>query len=186
MQSITKTWLLYTWNDNKMPMGHIAHLRKIFIFSISFYKLATNSPCRRAWLFILNRNLNFLYPRMLYAKFGWNWPCSSGEICFLSILHTSLSFLLLSPLEEGCGPLFVKIWIPSTQGCYVSNLVVIGQVVLKRGFLNIFNIILLCRIKLPFEKCVALHINKLESPPLKDVLCQVWLKLTKLFWIRRF
>ena len=94
--------------------------------------------------------------------------------------------LLLSPLEEGCGPLFVKIWIQSTQGCFVSNLVVIGQVVFKRGFLNIFNIILLFHFTLPFEKAVALHLNKLESPPLKDVLCKVWLKLTKLFWIRRF
>ena len=57
---------------------------------------------------------------------------------------------------------------------------------LKRGFLNIFNIILLFRFYLPFEKGLALYLNKLESPPFEDVLCQVWLKLTKLFWITRF
>ena len=85
----------------------------------------------------------------------------------------------------------------------MSNLVEIGPVVL-----NIFNIILLFRFKLPFDKGVALHLkklqfklnifyisilfsfklpfekgmvfhmNKFESPPLKDDLCKAWLKLT--------
>ena len=63
-------------------------------------------------------------------------PVVLENFFFLNILHRSLLFLLLSPLEEVCGPLFVKICIPSTQGCFVSNLVVIGQVVLKIGFLN--------------------------------------------------
>ena len=62
----------------------------------------------------------------------------------------------------------------------MSNLVEIGPVFLKEGFLNIFNIILLFRFFLPFVKGVALHSNKLESPPLKDVLCQVWLKVAQL------
>ena len=57
--------------------------------------------------------MNFLYPRLLYAKFGWNWPCSSQvenfEIFFIYFI------LLLSPLEERCGPLFVKIWITSSK-----------------------------------------------------------------------
>mgnify|MGYP003692104689 CR=1 FL=1 len=54
----------------------------------------------------------------------------------------------------------------------------IGPEVLKAGFLNIFSIILLFRFYLPFEKGEVLHLNNLKSPPLKDVLCQVWLKLT--------
>ena len=33
---------------------------------------------------------------------------------------------------------------------------------------------------LPLEKCVAFHLNKLESPSPKDALCQVWLKLVHL------
>ena len=37
MQSITKTWLLYTWNDNKRPMGHMAHLRKQFKSINTYY-----------------------------------------------------------------------------------------------------------------------------------------------------
>ena len=32
---------------------------------------------------------------------------------------------------------------------------------------------------LPLEKGVIIHLNKFKSPPLKDTLCQVWLKLTQ-------
>ena len=62
----------------------------------------------------------------------------------------------------------------------MSNLVEIGPVFLKEGFLNIFNIILLFRFFLPFVKGVALYSNKLESPPLEDVLWQVWFKVAQL------
>ena len=35
----------------------------------------------------------------------------------------------------------------------------------------------------PFlEGCLASHLNKLESPSLKDTLIQVWLKLIQNFW----
>ena len=54
-----------------------------------------------------------------------------------------------------------------------------------RRFLNCLNIILVFLYYLPWEKGVALHLNKLESPPPKDALCQVWLKLAQCFW-RRF
>ena len=39
---------------------------------------------------------------------------------------------------------------------------------------------------LPLEKGVAFLLNKLESPPPKDALCQIWLKLAQCFWRRRF
>ena len=48
-------------------------------------------------------------------------------------------------------------------------------------FVNEFSLFLYY---LPFERCVALHLNKLESPLPKDALCQVWLKLTHWFWRR--
>ena len=48
-------------------------------------------------------------------------------------------------------------------------------------FVNVF---LLFLNYLPFEKGVALHLNKLESPPPKDALWQVWLKLAQWFWRR--
>jgi hypothetical protein len=39
---------------------------------------------------------------------------------------------------------------------------------------------------LPLERGNPLHLNKLESPPPKDDLCQVRLKLAQWFWRRRF
>ena len=38
----------------------------------------------------------------------------------------------------------------------------------------------------PFEKGVALHLNKLKPPSPKDALCQVWLKLAQWFWRRKW
>ena len=32
----------------------------------------------------------------------------------------------------------------------------------------------------------AIHLNKLNTPSFNDALCQVWLKLAKCFWRRRF
>ena len=46
---------------------------------------------------------------------------------------------------------------------------------------NIFKIILHFRYYLSLVKAMALHLNKLESPPPKDALCQVWLKLAQWF-----
>jgi hypothetical protein len=39
---------------------------------------------------------------------------------------------------------------------------------------------------LPLKKGIPRHLNKLESPPPKDYLCQVWLKLAQWFFRRRF
>ena len=46
--------------------------------------------------------------------------------------------------------------------------------------LNIFDIILISLVS-SLGEGVVLHINKLESPSPKDGVCQVWLKLAKLF-----
>ena len=35
---------------------------------------------------------------------------------------------------------------------------------------------------LPLEKSVALRLNNIESPLLKNVLCQIWLKLALRIW----
>ena len=42
------------------------------------------------------------------------------------------TLLFLFPLSKGFGPLFVQIWIPTTQGCFVPCLVDIGQVDLEK------------------------------------------------------
>ena len=125
------------------------------------------------------KNLNFLYQRLLNAWFGWNWPCSF-EVENVQIFSIYFYyFAIISPwgrvwafICKNLNPIYPRM-LCVKLGCNWPS-----TVVLKRGFLNIFNIILLFHFTLPFEKGVALHLNKLESPPLKDVLCQVWLKLT--------
>ena len=109
---------------------------------------------------------------------------SKSICCFImiNIFNIILHFRYYLPLEKG-GP-FIWTWIPSTQGCFVPGLVEIGPVVLEKN-INIFNIILHFRSYLPLEKGVAIHLNKLESPPPKAALCQVWLKLIQWFWRRR-
>ena len=36
------------------------------------------SPCKRVWPFS-RTNLNLLHPRVICAKYSWNWPSGSGE-----------------------------------------------------------------------------------------------------------
>ena len=55
----------------------------------------------------------------------------------------------------------------------------------RRRFLNFVYVFLLFR-NLPLENGGALHLNKLEFPSPKNALCQVWLKLAKWSWRRRF
>jgi hypothetical protein len=54
----------------------------------------------------------------------------------------------------------------------------------RRRFFKIFSVFLLFCYYLPLEKGNPLHFNNLESPPPKDDLCQVWLKLAQWFWWR--
>jgi hypothetical protein len=54
----------------------------------------------------------------------------------------------------------------------------------RRRFLKNVSAFLHFRYYLPLEKGNPLHLNKLETPPPKDDLCQVWLKLAQWFWRR--
>ena len=95
-------------------------------------------------------------------------------------------FVIISPWKRA-GPSSAQTWIPFTQGCLLSNLVEIGSVVLENKFFLISSMyFLLFWNYLPLEKGRALHLNKLESPLLKDALCQVWLKLAQWFWRSRW
>jgi hypothetical protein len=58
-----------------------------------------------------------------------------------------------------------------------------GLLVLKKIF-KIVSVFLLFRFYLPLEKGYPLPLNKLESPPPKNDLCQVLLKLVQWFWRR--
>ena len=67
----------------------------------------------------------------------------------------------------------------------VRRLIEIDSVVLEKKIFKFRLCIFSIKNYLPLEKDGALHLNKLESP-LKDALCQVWLKLAQWFWRRRF
>jgi hypothetical protein len=59
-------------------------------------------------------------------------------------------------------------------------LIEFGLLVLEEKILKYFQ----CIFTLFLLSPNPLHLNKLESPPPKDDLCQVWLKLTQWFWRR--
>ena len=54
----------------------------------------------------------------------------------------------------------------------------------RRRFLKFFSAFLLFCYYLPLEMDNPFHLNNLESPPPKNDLCQVWLKLAQWFWRR--
>ena len=56
--------------------------KDFIILSMYFHYFVIISPWKRAGPFIWT-NLNSLHPRMLCAKFGWNWASGSGEEDFL-------------------------------------------------------------------------------------------------------
>ena len=112
------------------------------------------------------------YTRIIQAS--WFKVIIISSTWFLNVL---IVFLLSSPLLEW-------IQIPITIECFVSSLVEIGQVVLKKMFF--INIFLLFHYYLSLEKHVALHLNKLEFRSPKNALCEVWLKLAKWFERWRF
>ena len=72
------------------------------------------SPWKRSGPFIWTK-LNPLYPRMLCAKFGWNWPIGSGEEGFLSFVNLFSLFLNYLPLEKGGALHLEKLESPSPK-----------------------------------------------------------------------
>ena len=128
-------------------MGHIAHLRKQFK-SINTYDYIITMIKRRnkniiilmriKWFFFEQRALNPIHPRILCAKFGWDWLSGSREEDFLNFVNVFSLFRNYLPLEKD-GALHLNELAnlnPFTQGCFVPSLVEIGPVVLeKKDFL---------------------------------------------------
>ena len=115
-----------------VEIGPVVLEKKIFsVLSMYFCYFVIISPWNRVGLFIWT-NLNPLHPRMLSAKFGWNWSSGSWEEGFIKFCQCNFTISPLSPLGEERGPAFEQTWIPSTQGCFVPSLVEIGQVILEK------------------------------------------------------
>jgi hypothetical protein len=103
---------------------------------------------------------------------------------FLSVLCT-FTLLLLSPLGEGYPLPLKKIWILSLQGLSVTNLVIIGPVVLEKIFKwtrHIFTFLWLS----PLWRRPGPLFEQTWFPLPKYNLYQVWLILACWFWRRRF
>ena len=81
---------------------------------------------------------------------------------------------------------FNKIVSPSPKDALCHVWLKLAQWFWRRRFLNFVKVFSLLCSYLPLGKGVAIHLNKLEFPILKDTLCQVSLKLAQWFWRRRF
>ena len=88
----------FVWN---WPSG--SGEEDFLILSMYFRCSLIISPLKRAGPFIWT-NLNSLYPRMLCAKFGWNWPSGSGEEDLLISSTYFRYFVIISPWKRA-GPL---------------------------------------------------------------------------------
>ena len=101
-----------------------------------------------------------------------------------------LSLFLLFPyyllLEKGMAIHLNKIKSPSLKDALCQVWLKLVQWFWGRRFLKFVNVFLLFCYYLPFGKAMALHLNKIKFPLLKDAFCRVWLKLVLWFWRRRF
>ena len=132
-----------------------------------FHHFVIISPWKRAGSFIWT-NLNPIHPRMLYAKFGWNW--SSGLLNFVNVFSLFRNYL---PLEKDRALHLNKLESPSPEDELCRVWLKLLQWFWRNKF-NSVNVFSLFR-----NEGRALHLNKLESPSPEDELCQVWLKLAQ-------
>ena len=125
---------------------------------------------------------------MLCAKFGWKCPNGSGEEDFKTFSIMYFYYFAITSTLRRAWPfiLFEKNWIIFTQDALCQFWLKMAQCFWRRTFLKVLNVFLLFPNYILFEKGVALHLNKHESPSPKDAMCQVWLKLAHWFWRRRF
>ena len=71
-----------------------------------FHYFIIISPWNRTGPFI-STNLNPLHPRMHCAKFGWNWPCGSGEEDFFLMYFRY--FLIIFPWKRTGSFIWTKL-----------------------------------------------------------------------------
>ena len=79
-----------------------------------------------------------------------------------------------------------KLQFPSPKDALCQVWLKLAKWFWRRRFLNFVNVFSLFGNYLSLEKGGVLYLNNLESPSPEDALFQVWLKLAKWFWRRRF
>ena len=79
--SFDQSWIPFTqgcFMQSLVEIGSVVLEKKIFLSSSMYFSyFIIISPWIRGPIFWTN--LNSLHPRILCAKFGWNWPSGSGE-----------------------------------------------------------------------------------------------------------
>jgi hypothetical protein len=99
--------------------------------------------------------------------------------------HPMFNFCDYLPFEKELAFYLNKLEFPSSKDNLYQVSMKSALWFLRRRFLNIFCVFLLFRYNLPLEKGTTLHLYKFESPPSKDDMCNVWLKLAQRFWRSR-
>ena len=97
------------------------------------------------------------------------WFLRRGFFNFVIVFSIFRNYL---PLEKSRALHFNKIESPSPKDDLCQVWLKLAQWFCRR-FFNFVNVFSLLRNYFPLEKGGALHFNKLESPSLKDALCQV-------------
>ena len=128
-----------------------------------FHLIIIFSPWKMAGHFLWT-NLNPLHPRMLCAKFGWNWLSGSGEEDFLNFDYVFSLFHNYLPLA---GPFIWTNLNPLQLGIHCAKF---GWNWLsgsgEEDFFNFVNEFLLFRNYLPLEKVepfIWTNLNPLHS-----------------------
>ena len=94
-------------------------------------------------------------------------------------------FIIIFSWKRSWPFILNKIESPLPKDTFCRASLKLAQWFWRRIFLSFVKICLIFRNYLPLEKSVALHLNEIESPSPKDVLCQVWLILAPWFWRRK-
>ena len=117
--------------------------------------------------------------RIMLKLAQWSWRRR-----FLNFVNIFTLFRNYLHLAKGWAIHLNKIESSSLKEALCQVWLKLTQWFWKRFFVNVL-VFSLFRNYLPLEIGCGPHLNKLESPSPKDVLCQVWLELAQLFW-RRF
>ena len=98
--------------------------KSLLYFVYIFLLLNKYPPWKKGGALLLNK-LDSHHPRMVCAKFGWNWRNGLGEDFWLLLMYFC-DFVIIF-FGKGRGPSFEQTWIPFSQKCIVLSLVEICQ-----------------------------------------------------------
>ena len=106
--------------------------------------------------------LNPIHPRMLCAKFGWNWLSGSGEEDFFNFVNELSLFRNYLPLEKGRALYLNKLDSPSPEDAVSQVWLEMSQWIWRGRFLKFVNVFLPFRHYLPLENHLWTNLNPLH------------------------